>query len=274
MSRILIAGAGDVGLALAARFVADGHTVATLNRSGRSVGGATVVRADLGDPASLSDLPATDTVVLTTAPPSRDEAGYCLTYIDGPRNLLDALPIRPARVVLTSTTGVYGVDDGSWVDEDSPAAPTRATAEIVVEGEAALRDRPDTTVVLRSAGIYGPGRDRLVRQVRDGAAGVTPGTPPRWTNRIHRDDLAAALAHVSLHDDPPPIAIAVDDDPVPRDDVLDFIAERLGVELGPDPDPADRERGKRCRNTVLRATGWEPGYPSYREGYAMLLGDG
>lgn len=273
MSRLLIAGAGDVGLALAAHLVANGHAVATLNRSGRSVDGATVVRANLGDPATLTDLPATDVVVLTTAPPSRDEAGYRLAYVDGPRHLLDALPIPPGRVVLTSTTGVYGVDDGSWVDEDSPAVPNRATAEVVVEGEAALRARSDATVVVRAAGIYGPGRGRLVRQVRDGAAGVTPGTPPRWTNRIHRDDLAAALAHVALHDHPPPIAIAVDDEPVPRADVLRFIAERLGVELGPDPDATDRERGKRCRNTVLRATGWEPVFPSYREGYPPLLTD-
>ena len=270
LPHVLIAGAGDVGLTLAAVLTEAGLPVSTLNRSGRGADGATPIVGDLSAPETLSDLPAADVVVFTTAPPTRDEAGYRIAYVDGPQALLDAMPGEPARTVLTSTTGVYGADDGRWITAADAADPTRPTAELVVAGEAALAARIPTTIV-RSAGIYGPGRRRLIDQVLEGTVGVTPGTPDRWTNRVHRDDLAAALAICAIHPSPPAVAIAVDGAPTPRDTVLQWLADRLGVELGPDPDPADRPMGKRCRNSELRDLGWEPAYPSYREGYTSVL---
>ena len=270
LPQVLIVGAGDTGLTLASVLSSAGLGVSTLNRSGRSIDGATAIVGDLSDPGSLTDLPAADVVVFTTAPPSRDEDGYRIAYVDGPQRLLDALPREPARAVLTSTTGVYGANDGRWVTASSTPEPTRPTAAVVVEGEAALASRIPTTIV-RAAGIYGPGRRRLIDLVLTGRAGVTSGTPDRWTNRVHRDDLAAALALCAIHPSPPPIAIAVDDEPVPRDQVLAWLAEQLRVELGPDPDPATTTTGKRCRNSELRDLGWEPAYPSFREGYTSVL---
>lgn len=270
LPQVLIVGAGDTGLALATVLSGAGLGVSTLNRSGRSIDGAAAIVGDLSDPASLDGLPAADVAVFTTAPPTRDDDGYRIAYVDGPRRVLDALPREPARAILTSTTGVYGVDDGRWVTASTPPEPTRSTAEVVVEGETALAARIPTTIV-RAAGIYGPGRRRLIDQVLTGAVGVTPGSPDRWTNRIHRDDLAAALALCAIHPSPPPVAIAVDDEPAPRDRVLTWLAEQLRVELGPDPAPAETTTGKRCRNSELRDLGWEPAYPSFREGYTGIL---
>lgn len=270
LPHVLIVGAGDTGLALATVLTSAGLGVSTLNRSGRSIDAATALTGDLSDPTSLAGLPSAEVVVFTTAPPSRDDQGYRTAYLDGPQVLLDALPSEPARAVITSTTGVYGADDGRWVTASTPPDPTRSTAEIVVEGEAALARRIPTTTV-RSAGIYGPGRRRLIDQVMTGAVGVTPGTPARWTNRVHRDDLAAALALCAIHPSPPPVAIAVDDEPAPRDTVLTWIAEQVRVELGPDPSPIDAPTGKRCRNSELRDLGWELAYPTFREGYTSVL---
>ena len=270
LPQVLIVGAGDTGLALASVLAGAGLGVSTLNRSGRCVDGATPIAADLSDPGSLTDLPSVNVVVFTTAPPTRDDDGYRIAYVDGPQRVLDALPTEPARAILTSTTGVYGFDDGRWITASTPAEPARRTAEIVVEGETALAARIPTTTV-RSAGIYGPGRRRLIDRVLTGEVGVTPATPDRWTNRVHRDDLAAALALAAIHPSPPPVAIAVDDEPVPRDRVLTWLAEQLRVELGPDPDPAEAPTGKRCRNSELKDLGWQPAYPSFREGYASLL---
>ncbi|MEM9465763.1 MAG: NAD-dependent epimerase/dehydratase family protein [Actinomycetota bacterium] len=270
LPQVLIVGAGDTGLALATVLGGAGLGVSTLNRSGRTVDGATPIVADLADPATLTGLSAADVVVFTTAPPTRDDDGYRVAYVDGPQRVLDALPREPARAILTSTTGVYGFDDGRWVTASTPAAPARATAELVVEGETALAARVPTTTV-RAAGIYGPGRGRMIEQVRSGIVGVTPGSPDRWTNRVHRDDLAAALALCAIHPSPPPVAIAVDDEPVPRDRVLSWLAEQLDVELGPDPSPAESTTGKRCRNSELKDLGWEPAYPSFREGYLSIL---
>ncbi len=267
---VLIVGAGDTGLSLATMLSSAGLPVSTLNRSGRSIDAATALVGDLADSASLVGLPSADVVVFTTAPPSRDDEGYRTAYLDGPQRLLDALPTEPTRAVLTSTTGVYGADDGRWVTATTPPDPSRSTATIVSEGEAALSPRVPTTVV-RSAGIYGPGRRRLIDQVLTGVVGVTPGMPARWTNRVHRDDLAAALALCVVHPNPPPVAIAVDDEPAPRDDVLTWIAEQVRVDLGPDPSPIVAPTGKRCRNHELKDLGWELSYPTFREGYTSVL---
>lgn len=268
-SSVLIVGAGDLGLALAAEFVGTGAVVTTLNRSGRGTDGATSWRGDLSDPSTLRGLPSSDLVVFTTAPPGRDEAAYELAYVDGPRRVLDALGDSPRRAVLTSTTGVYGIDDGSWVDEHSAAEPTRATASAVLRGELALHHAVPT-VVVRPAGIYGPGRTGLQNRVAAGEETVARDGTPRWTNRIHRDDVVSALLAAATAHDPPPTLIAVDDEPAPRDDVVRFLAARLDA-----PAPAimdvTQESGKCCRNTALRSLGWAPEFPSYREGYSSLL---
>ena len=265
----LVIGAGDIGLGLAASLIEAGVAVTTMNRSGRSVVGADVFVGDLAEPASLAALPAADTVVFTTAPPGRDEAAYRLAYLDGPGRVLAALPAPPERVVLISTTGVHGQDAGEWVDEASPAEPTRPTARVVRRGEQQLSALAPT-IVVRPAGIYGPGRARFVDRVRAGEEPVAADGTPRWTNRIHRDDLVSALLAVTTHPDPPATVIAVDDAPSPRDDVIRHLADRLGA---PPPASIDVEAttGKRCRNTALRSLGWAPEHPTFREGYAALL---
>ena len=137
---------------------------------------------------------------------------------------------------------------------------------------------------MRFGGIYGPGRTRLIDSVREGSA-TCPAGPPLYTNRIHRDDCARVLEHLLFLDDPAPLYIAVDDEPAPLDDVLDWLAQRLGVAppLRTDQaiskpgaeqraDPALRMRAsKRCSNARLRASGFQFRYPTYREGYAALL---
>ncbi|MEZ5247501.1 MAG: NAD-dependent epimerase/dehydratase family protein [Acidimicrobiales bacterium] len=269
-SRVLIVGAGDVGLSLAGRLGALGVDVTTLNRSGRSADGARAWRGDLADPATLVDLPMADTVIFTTAPPGRGESDYRLAYVDGPARILAALPSMPDRLVLTSTTGVYGVDDGSWVDETSPTEPSRASAAVVVEGERRLTGQATTTVIVRPAGIYGPGRGSLLERVRAGEEPVSSDGTPRWTNRVHRDDVVGALLVAATHPTPSHVLIAVDDEPAPRDDVIRHLVARLDA---PRPSTIDvpSPTGKRCRNAALRALGWEPQYPTYREGYDALL---
>lgn len=266
--RVLIVGAGDLGLGLAARMAELDMAVTTLNRSGRGTEGASSWIGDLADSATLAGLPEFDVVVFTTAPPGRDDAAYRLAYTDGPARVLDALPSLPDRMVLTSTTGVYGVNDGSWVDESSPTEPTRSSAAVVVEGERRLW-ATGPTVVVRPAGIYGPGRNRLLGRVAAGEEAVSTDGTPRWTNRIHRDDVVAALLVAATHPSAPPALIAVDNEPSPRDDVIRYLADRLG---GPQPATVDvsSPTGKRCHNGALTALGWTPQYPTYREGYAAL----
>ena len=129
--------------------------------------------------------------------------------------------------------------------------------------------------MLRLGGLYGPRRTSLVDRVRTGQAALQKGQP-RYTNRIHRDDVVGALAHLMDLEGPAPLYIAVDDDPVEEAVLLRWLAGVLGA---PEPQtekrPQHRNRSvtsKRCRNDLLRASGYELQFPSFREGYASLVG--
>lgn len=267
--RVLVAGCGYVGTELARRLVADGHEVWGLRRSpGVLPAGVRGLAADVTDPATLAVLPRdVEAVVYAVAPGSRDEAAYRAAYVDGLANVLTAVG-DVGRLVFVSSTAVYGQTDGSEVDEDSPTAPDRPTGRILLEAEGVARSAGGT--VLRLGGIYGPGRTRLVDEVRAGVATFPP--EPVHTNRIHRDDAAGAIAHLLQLDAPAPVYLGVDDDPATRREVLTWLAERLGAPP-PREAPDQRTRGgnKRCRNTRLRASGYELIYPSFRDGYGAML---
>ena len=92
--------------------------------------------------------------------------------------------------------------------------------------------------------------------------------PHRWTNRIHREDAADAVVHLlTTEAQPDTLYLGTDDEPAQLGDVAAYIADRLGAPAPPPADPA-RGHGKRLSNARLRATGWAPTRPSYREGYA------
>jgi nucleoside-diphosphate-sugar epimerase len=218
-------------------------------------------------------------VFYTAAADERSDAAYQRAYVTGVARLVERLarmPAPPRRLLYVSSTSVYAQQDGEWVDETSPAEPAGFTGRRLLEGEACALAAPFPASVLRLGGIYGPGRSSLVERVRSGALRLPRGAP-RWTNRIHRDDAAGALAHLAELDDTAPCHLGVDSEPAPEAEVLAWLAARLGVTLVTDEEPSAGEAprraagNKRCSNARLLATGFRFRYPTYREGYAALL---
>ncbi|GGO77766.1 NAD(P)-dependent oxidoreductase [Marinobacterium nitratireducens] len=273
--RILIAGCGDVGSALGVELAAAGHFVQGLRRTINQLpAGIHGIAADLTDPASLQKLPACDILVYCTAATTHDENGYRLAYVEGLRNLLAALPAPPRQLFFTSSTGVYHQADGRWVDESSTTEPTGFSGRILLEAERLALGSGIPATVVRFSGIYGPGRNHLLNQVRSGIA--APAEPPHYGNRIHRDDCAGVLAHLIRRclDERPlePLYLATDDAPTPLHEVMEWLALQLGVEIC-ERKPVRRGGSKRCRNTRLKASGYRLRYPDYRTGYAQILAD-
>ncbi|MBD8537806.1 NAD-dependent epimerase/dehydratase family protein [Frigoribacterium sp. CFBP 8751] len=279
---VVLAGCGDLGTEAALRFVSLGHRVLGLRRSAdelpTSIEGVSI---DLS--TTRPTLPAdTEVVVVALSAGSRDVDTYRASYVDGLRNVLDALDEAgavDARVLFVSSTAVYDVDDGSVVDEATPATGASATAEVILEAEALLHARRPDEIVLRLGGIYGPGRERLITQVRDGEARLAePAGSSPHTNRIHRDDAAAAIVHLTTTSGPTDVLyVGVDDEPSRLDDVLTFVADELGVPVPPSAPPRGRQAGgdKRLSNARLRGTGFALTYPTFREGYrAVIAGEG
>lgn len=278
MTKVLIAGCGDVGSALGIRLVGAGDVVWGLRRRVQSLPSPIrPVGADLQRPEDLSELPqGLEVVVYAAAASAFSEEGYRRAYVQGLRNLLAALQAgdQPvARLVLVSSTAVYGQKDGEWVDEDSPTRPDHFSGRVMLEAEQVALQGPYPATVLRFGGIYGPGRTRLIEGVRRGDP--CNDDPPAFTNRIHRDDCAGVLQHVIALERPARVYLGVDSRPAPQCEVRDWLAARLGVpsprRISAAPGAAPQRGNKRCRNERLLASGYRFLYPSYREGYAAVL---
>jgi len=280
MARVLIAGCGYVGAALGARLDRDSHAVFGLRRrAGALPWGVRPIEADLCIPSTLRELPPQlDFVFFAAAPGGRDDALYRSLYVEGLRNLAAALAEQkqePKRIFFTSSTSVYGQRAGEWVDETSPAEPPGFAGRRLLEAEALLHESPFPATVVRFGGIYGPRRTSLIERVRTGRV-LTQADPPRYTNRIHRDDCAGALRHLMSLPEPQALYLGVDCDPAPEADVTRWLAGVLGApppRTGAPDDSGElgRSGNKRCRNQRLLASGYEFEYPSFREGYAAVL---
>ncbi|HQY69214.1 MAG: SDR family oxidoreductase [Gammaproteobacteria bacterium] len=276
---ILIAGCGDVGGALAERLRDAGHRVAGLRRrAGLLPAGIEPLAADLGEPATLALLGERrfDIVVVSSAAGRFDEDHYRRVYVEGLANLLDVLRGTP-HVLLASSTAVYHQCDGEWVDEDSPTEPHGFSGRILLQAEALLRERAaHRATVLRFGGIYGPGRERLLREV---AAGIGCAREPvRYTNRIHREDCAGILqflvGRLLRGETLAPLYLGVDSEPAPMWEVRHWIAAELGVALDDAAGGAQGGRApgsKRCSNRRLLEAGYALRYPDFRAGYAPLI---
>lgn len=279
---VLLAGCGDLGTEAGLRFAALGHRVIGWRRSPERLPAAIEgFTADLGS-ANLPPIPAdTTAVVIAVAADAPSEEAYRAAYVRGVAHVLDALErdgVTPERVLFVSSTAVYGDAAGGWVDEATEPNPGGFSGQVLLEAEELLHSRlsgTSATTALRLGGIYGPGRTRLIDQVRSGSAVIPDDV--RYTNRIHRDDAAAAIVHLAtMAGAPAPVYVGVDDEPADLGAVLRFLASELGL---PEPQVGDagpaRGGNKRCRNDLLRSTGFKFTFPTFREGFRdVIAGNG
>ena len=267
--RVLLVGCGSLGTSLGERLVDRGIRITALRRNVETLPQTfDRVAADLGAPLDAA-LPGVDAMVVTLPPPAE---GYetVLTH------LADALPVVPARVVFVSSTRVFeglaGERPITEADDPQPASPR---ARDIRQGELAAQRLFDALIV-RPAGIYGPGRDSLVRRVRAG----TPVAHARRTNRIHEHDLVSILDRMLHEPTPPAVLHAVDRAPAPLGDVVRHVAARLGVPVPPDTAEADTGEADTAETdaggTVLDGTAAAAllsryAFPDFASGYDDLI---
>jgi nucleoside-diphosphate-sugar epimerase len=278
----LILGCGDIGRSLGQRLQEAGQRVVGVRRNPGALEGSGLeaIAADLADPASLAGLPDAEVLVYVVSADHFDEEAYRTAYPEGLKAVLTEFAGRqrpPRRVFFVSSTSVYPQQAGEPVDEASPTDPSGFSGVLMREAEQALIDHDLPGTVVRFSGIYGPGRDRLIRQVSEGR--IAPSSPAMYTNRIHRDDCAGVLAHLielaladrPLHD----LYLASDCEPAPLHEVMSWLAKQLKVEATETiQSPLRRRASKRCDNRRLLESGYVFRYPSYREGYAQVLREG
>ena len=242
---VLIIGCGDIGERVAQLERSQGRTVAGLARSEKSMrrllaAGIQPITVDLDDPASLNNLPVKDAVVYYFAPPPgegvTDPRMETFVSVMTPSNL-------PQRVVLISTTGVYGDCRGEWVTEVRPPNPQADRAWRRLAAETTLQRWSKTSgvpiVILRMPGIYGPGylpEERL----RSGEPVLREDESP-FSNRIHADDLARICIAAARHVHPSLLYNVSDGHPTTMTDFFFRVADVLGI---PRPPAISREEAR------------------------------
>lgn len=286
-----IVGCGDLGAAVGHLALADGWDVfATRRRADRIPDSFHPCPGDVSstDPGALTAPARCDALLYSVAASERSDEGYAVAYRDGLARTLKALShggLSPDRALFVSSTSVWKGEGGVWIDELTPARPGDGPPARILEAEQLLaRSFPPAvcTTSARLGGIYGPGRTALIREAARRRSSQPDAEPPDlYTNRIHRDDAARALWHLLTHAEPPELVAVVDDHPSLRSVVLDYVGEQLEPHLAarskPDVEASPSSRttrpraNRRISNRLLRSTGFDLRYPSYREGYAALL---
>lgn len=263
--RVLWVGCGRLGRRAGAALVEGGAEVLALRRDPGAVpSGFLPVAADLSAPLE-GPLPACEAMVITLPPPEGAD-GYGTPL----RHLAAALPHRPARTVFVSSTRVFEgyaerADPPPVLTEEDAPRPLGDRARSLLEGERLARELFGA-IVVRPAGIYGPGRDRLLRTVREGR----PVAHRRRTNRIHEEDLARLLVALLEHPDPPLLLHAVDGAPARLGEVVTHLADRLGLPVPPALAP-DSGHGTVLDGARARALIGELRHPDFRSGYDAML---
>jgi len=288
---VMIFGCGYVGTALAEVLATIGLRVGALTRNAeraaalRKSGLAEVVQADLDGTDWQRKLSGRyDAVVNCVSSAGGGIDGYRKSYVEGQKRIIEWAETQKLRsYIYTSSTSVYPQDGGVEVDEGADTSEAGSAGQVLLESERLIEsnaDRFDSWAVLRLAGIYGPGRHFLLNQLKDGD-GVIPGRGDYHMNMIHRDDIVTAMLATLRSGSPSGIYNICDDQPTTKEAVLLYLAQQLDLPL-PRFDPEDvsprlKRRGGRMPDRLIlnqkakAELGWQPRYPTYREGYATLL---
>lgn len=258
----LVVGCGYLGGRVATRWVAAGDLVYGVTRSaarGQALAaeGLVPIVHDVASTAAWptvtgAGLPEFDTVFWAVGFDAQPPVTPRDVHVLGLGRLLDALPGRP-RVILSSSTGVWGDEGGKVVSEETPVHPAREAGRVLVEAETLLRTHPHGPgVALRFAGLYGPGRLPRLEGLRTGAP--IAADPDSWLNLIHVDDAATVVHAVADAPAPQPLYVVSDGRPVRRREWYGQLARATG---SPEPTwdtAAARSRGadKRVDPSLLR----------------------
>lgn len=282
---LVVFGAGYVGGAVARQAVAAGLRVTALTRNPARAAeltsvGVNAVVADLASRDWHARVPvAADFVLNCVASGGGGLAGYQRSYVDGLRSILEwgATAARPGHLIYTGSTSVYPQGGGAAIDEtaepvapgdDEPAAVLRTAEEL------ALGWRGVGTV-LRLAGIYGPERHHLLDQLRTSPAEL-PGAGEHHLNLIHRDDICGGCWAAWTTGRGGVFNLA-DNAAATRAEVVAWLAGQLGVPVPVFTGEAAPGRRRVTPDRIILNTkardelGWEPLYPTFREGYAAIL---
>ncbi|MFI8555198.1 SDR family oxidoreductase [Psychrobacter sp. NPDC077938] len=266
---LLIIGQGNIGLPVTNKLAQDDYCVTGLARSERHhydlVDSADFLQADALT-LTTEQLQAFTHIAIIVTPDEYSTSGYHDSYLAISQHLAALAPqlTKIERVVFISSTGVYGQDNGEWIDEHTvPVTPAREASKVILQAEQALQQSlGDKAVVIRPSGIYG--RERLMRLRKAREQNKEPVPAEHWSNRIMDRDLVNVITKVLTIKAPKPVYLATDYRPVTTFELGAWLSEQVG-ETPPTIDNTKTSvTGKRLHSNIplawLDYADWQTGY--------------
>lgn len=275
---ILIVGAGYLGEALGLSLIKHGHAVSGIIRSEEKAvrlrsEGFNVYTADLKQASTLKNIPYHDGVILCPSPGKNQT--YEEIYLHGISNILFQIKTwqkKPSFVIHVSSIGVWKNLQGKKTNEQTPVSREDAKSKILIDSEQmTLGDKGGSGMILRLGGIYGPERNRIENFQKN--LWPKSDSEDHYINLIHREDAVSAIQRLMDKGIGGEIYIGVDDEPALESEIYKWFCDVTAQQKRKNPfsQLAVTSAGKRCQNTKLKALGWRPQYPTFREGYRPLL---
>ncbi len=270
----LIVGCGYLGRVVARRWLARGFRVFALTRSHSTelaALGVVPIPGDVTDPPSLV-FPAVTRVLYAVGMDRTAGKSMRDVYLTGLGNVLDRLP-QNGPFAYVSSSSVYGQTAGEWVDETSPTEPLEEGGKLLLECEQLLHARQPAAVILRFAGIYGPGR--VIRRAAIERGEPLAADPEKWLNLVHVEDGAAVIDAVTDRPEPGDVYNVSDGSPVTRRNLYTRTAALLAAPpatFGPQTDVTRDVTNRRVANKKLRdAYAPEFLFPSFESGLPSAI---
>lgn len=266
---ILIIGQGDIGLPVTNTLAQKGFSVTGLARSERDhyalVDNAHFLQADALTLTTEQLQPFTHMAIIVTSD-EYSTSGYHDSYLAISQHLatLAANLANLQRVVFISSTGVYGQDNGEWIDAHTePMTPERDASKVILQAEQVLQQSfGDKAIIIRPSGIYG--RERLMRLRKAREPQKEPVAAEHWSNRIMDRDLVTIIANVLTTGTPKSLYLATDYRPVTTFELGVWLSEQIGKAAPNIDEKKTSVTGKRLHSNIplawLEYADWQTGY--------------
>lgn len=201
------------------------------------------------------------------------EKSYRRNYVEGLKQVIKSIKYinNFQHLFFVSSTSVYGDNNDQFIDEFSETSPKNFRGTILLEAENLLNTVKFNSTILRLSGIYGSGRNYMIKLSQDAESWPKV---DRWTNRINEDDAAnfiIFLLNQCLQGEiPEKLYLLTDKEPVTLFRLLNWIRQNLNLKnkINITSDPI---LGKRLRSSIIPSLKFEYKYPTYKQGYKELI---
>ena len=220
MTKVLIIGAGYIGMELADRCSPDLFDITILKRKPITTQHKSIFTELMGDSI---DVPYHDLIVFCLPPGKNTEHYHAIIH-----SVCKLNKTNDSQMIFISSTGVYDQNDPA-ITEKTIIQTQTDRAERLFVAENMITASFDRFNIIRPSRIYGPNRMGMHSDVVNKCVRHYPDN--HISHHIHRDDLVNIILTAMKHDDFPKICIASDPNPQPTNLVYQWLSQKTGIPL-------------------------------------------